>query len=796
MKAKTILTKLSYGIALAMAVSLPASAVSISQTPLFVSASADPNVMLLVDTSGSMDNIVWADGYDGTVTYPDWSNSWDPADGNVFYSSVTTGTCSTGWKQGQSGPTTKCLKLPDPVGGGNTRYSGNYLDYLYATYANGTDLTTGTIPNQTRMQVARAAATNLVDTTTGVRFGVSQFYGPSSQNYGHGATIDANCGSSTSTIDTKISGYTASTNTPLAEALYEITRYFRGLSSYYHTNTTYTSPIQYRCQHNFAVVITDGYPTRDTNFPTNDPADVADTSRSLPNWDGLAPATASSDYPNFPQYSDGFQPSGNEGEEGYSLYLDDIAKFGYDTDFKTSGNDNDGGSYQDPHFPIQRMETYTIGFAQSNQMLEDAAAYGNGLYFTANNASQLNDALQQAIADAQYKGQAAAAAVATNSTRLDSGTRIYQARFDSSNWTGDLIAYGINSSTGLVNASADWSAKDKLPPSTNATVTYATRKIFTYDRTYSTTGKGIDFVWPSNYTSLTSGSDLNSSMVQALLANGPYAWNTTNTTQQNANQTYGSELAAWLRGSTSTGGTYNGGFRTRSSVLGDIVGSNPAFATDRDFGYKVLPGTEGSSYVTFRSALAYINRTPTVYVGANDGMLHAFNGNAGTEMFAYVPSSVFPALDDLATTNYNHKFYVNGSPRIGDAYLSGGWKTVLVGATGAGAKGVFALDVTYPSAFDANNVMWEFTDSDDADMGYVLGQPTIARLNDGNWYAIVGNGYDSTNDHAVLFLINLRTKAALKIDTGVGSSTSENGLSSPVPVNVNGDRITERHLCG
>jgi len=791
MNAKTTLTKLAYGIALGTTISLPASALSIAQTPLFVSASVDPNLMLLVDTSGSMDNAVWADGYDNTVTYPDWSYSWDPTDGNVGFSSIKQGSCSSGWKQGTNGATNKCLKLPDPAGGGNTRYDGNYLDYLFQTYANGTDLTTGTIPNETRMQVARAAATNLVTTTTGVRFGVAEFYGPSSQNYGYGATIDADCGSSTSTITSKISTYTANTNTPLAEALYEITRYFRGMSSYYHTGTTYTSPIQYRCQHNFAVVITDGYPTRDTQIPTDDPADVADTSHALPNWDGLAPATSRPLPGVVPQYSDGFQPAGTEAEEGYSLYLDDIAKFGYDIDFKTSGTDIDGGSYQDPKFLLQHMETYTIGFAQNNQMLQDAAEYGHGLYFTANNSAQLNAALQKAVADAQYKGQAAAAAVATNSTRLDSGTKIYQARFDSSNWTGDLLAYSINPSTGVINATADWSAKDKLPPSSNATVTSTSRKIVTFDRTYSTTGKGINFQWPSNYTALSSGTDFNSSMVQSLLTSGPYAWNTTNTTQQAANQTYGSELVAWLRGSTSTSGTYNGGFRNRSTVLGDIVGSNPTFETTQDFGYKVLPSTEGSSYVTFRQSLSYLNRTPTVFVGANDGMLHALNGNTGSELFAYVPSTTFPSLSALSASNYTHKYYVNGSPRIGDAYLYGSWKTILVGASGAGGKGIFALDVTYPSSFDASKVMWELTDSDDADMGYVLGQPTIIRMNDGNWYAVTGNGYGSTNNHAVLFLVNLATRAVTKIDTGVGSSTSQNGLSSPVPVDINGDRITD-----
>ena len=777
-------------------VNSPASAVSIADTPLFIGATVDPNVMLLVDTSGSMDNIIWADGYDNTVTYPDWSdsnNNYFATSGNNRFSNINQGSCASGWKKGDrpvSG-TNKCLRLPDPVGSDNTRYSGNYLNYLFDTYANNTDLTTGLIPSESRMEVAKTAAKDLVSQTTGVRFGTSSFFGPSSEDWGHGATVDAVCGSSNATLDSAIDGYTASTNTPLAEALYEVTRYFRGLSSFYVDDVNHTSPIQYRCQHNFSVVITDGLPTRDTTFATDDPDDPSD---NLPDWDGLSPNTTTAMYPNFPQYSDGFQPSGSEGDEGFSLYVDDIAKFGYDTDFKTSGNDDAGGSYQDPDFPTQSMETYTIGFAQNNQMLEDAAEYGNGLYFKANDASDLADALKNAIDDAKFKGQAAAAAVATNSTRLDTNTTIYQARFDSRDWSGDLLAFGLDEETGDVNPTPVWSAQALLPPSASATVTAASRNIVTYDTLNDT---GIPFQWPGDYTSLTAGTDLNSVMVQALLANAPFPANTTVAAEQTANQAYGTELVAYLRGATSSSGTYNPAFRSRNTVLGDIVNSNPTYVGTRDFGYKLIPGTEGTEYTTFRGTSAYRDRPPVVYVGANDGMMHAFDADTGTELFAYVPSAVYPNLDALTDSNYTHQYYVNGSPRSSDAYLSGAWKTVIVGAPGAGGRSVFALDITDPASFSESRVLWEFTGADDSDLGSVLGQPTIARMNDGSWVALVGNGYNSANDRAMLFIINLDDGTVLrKIDTGVGSAANQNGLSAPVPVDLDGDRITDTIYAG
>jgi type IV pilus assembly protein PilY1 len=797
MKTTFKLKAISSGLLIGLAGSTPAGAVSIADTPLFIGTAVDPNVMLLVDTSGSMDNIIWASGYDNTLTYPDWSNggaNYDPKNSNNRTGNHGKGAaCSDGWKEGKNATgKTKCLRLPDPAGGGDTRYTGNYLNYLFETYADNTDLAGGAIPNETRIQVARTASKDLVDKSSGVRFGTSSFYNPSDKNYGHGATIDEACDSNNAAaVKAAIDNYTASSSTPVAEALYEVTRYFRGLSSFYHDDTSYTSPIEYRCQHNFSVVITDGLPTRDTTFATNDPDDP---SGRLPDWDGLAPATTAAMHPHFPQYSDGFHPDGSEGEEGYSLYLDDIAKFGHDTDFKTSGNDNAGGSYQDPLFPLQSMETYTIGFAQSNQMLEDAAAYGNGDYVTANNATDLANALRNAIDNAKYKGQAAAAAVATNSTRLDTNTTIYQARFDSRDWSGDLLALSIDPDTGDVGLTPDWSAQNLLPPSASATVSAASRNIYTYDPTNSA---GIPFRWPSDYTALAAGSDLNSAMVQALLSNAPYAWNTGVGAEQAANQAYGAELLAYLRGDTSNNGSYNSAFRSRKTVLGDIVNSNPAFVGGRDFGFRSLPGTEGTDYLAFRNTSAYKNTIPVVYVGANDGMLHAFNADTGTELFAYVPSTVFPKLDALADSTYTHQYYVNGSPRVSDAYLGASWKTLLVGAPGGGGRSVFALDITSPTAFSESKVLWEFTSGDDPDLGYVLGQPTIARMNDGSWVALVGNGYNGVNDRAMLFIINLADGTLLKkIDTTVGSSLSPNGLSAPVPVDIDGDKITDSIYAG
>ena len=170
-----------------------------------------------------------------------------------------------------------------------------------------------------------------------------------------------------------------------------------------------------------------------------------------------------------------------------------------------------------------------------------------------------------------------------------------------------------------------------------------------------------------------------------------------------------------------------------------------------------------------------------IYVGANDGMLHGFDAVTGVERFAYVPSTLIGELNQLPAPGYRHRYFVDGYLFAGDAYITRGgaprWATVLVGTTGAGGKTVFALDVTDPHSFDENDVLWEFTDPD---LGYTIGQPTIARMRDGTWVAVFGNGYGSDNNRAVLFIVDLQTGALLKkIDTGVGSGANPNGLSTP-----------------
>lgn len=374
---------------------------------------------------------------------------------------------------------------------------------------------------------------------------------------------------------------------------------------------------------------------------------------------------------------------------------------------------------------------------------------------------------------------ASSASVATNSTSLLSGSNIYQAKFNSGEWYGELIAYPI-SLTGVISPQT-WNAGTKL-----ASPTAASRIIITYNPTIA---DGAPFLW----------ANLTAAQQTAIQGADSVA-----TAQSRLN---------YLRGEASNEGTAASNFRERpTSKLGDIVNSSPQYVGDPSGQYELSQFllnayVTDSSYLAFRTA--NLGRTPVIYAGANDGMLHGFNActiavgctaaDQGTELLAYVPSSVYSNLRSLSLQGYTHKYFVDGSPAVADANVSGNWKTVLVGGLNAGGRGVFALDVTNPSIFSQGNaatiVLWEFNDSHDADMGYTYAKPLIAKMNNGKWAAIVGNGYNSANGIAKLFILYIEegvdgtwnASDFVKINTKAGSAALPNGLASVNAIDRDGD---------
>jgi len=769
-----------------------AATLSIPDSPLTVTTFTVPNIMFILDDSGSMNNIIWDTAYLPTTAYTDWSSTWSPTNGNVFLSALSKGSCGAGFLEGKNGGNNRCLKLPDPLGGGNTRYHGNYLNYLFETYGvNATDKDlTAIIPTDFRMNVARNVSANVINSSTNMKFCLQTF------NFQQAGSIDVACTTTKATVTTAIAALTANSWTPLAESYYEVTRYFRGLD-------TYTSPITERCQKNYAIVVTDGYPTFDNNFPNNDPDDPGSI---LPNWDGLAPNTTIADFnaSTIPQYSDGFSNNGgSQGNEGFTLFLDDIAKFGFDIDLRKAPDlDSSGMSFDAADYPKQNLVTFTVGFALNNQMLQDAATYGDGQYFQANDAAGLMTALTGALTDIQGR-TSASAAVAASSGFISSDTGIYFGRYNSGTATGQLLYYKLDPLTGQLittgpgPAGSLWDAGALIPSAD-------TRNIHSFNGQ-----NAVSFKWAAT----TSATTLTTAQQTAIGS------------EKVLEYIRGDQNCEVLSAGTCASGTKD--LRDRISRLGTIVNSQPLFVgapgnlypdSWGDGSTSIPENCVGCEYSTFVNNPTNKNRNPMVYFGANDGMLHAVDAATGIEKFAYIPSSVISNLKDLSSTTYTHKFFVDGSANVIDAFIggnTGSWFSILIGSLNKGGQGVFALDVTNPANFaDPTKVAyWEFTDSADADLGFTYARPAIIRMHNNRWAAVFGNGYNnsiaenisdtdiSATGHASIFVVFLEgpsgangawnTADFVKFDTLIGTVATPNGIGSVTPIDIDGDKIAD-----
>lgn len=497
--------------------------------------------------------------------------------------------------------------------------------------------------------------------------------------------------------------------------------------------------------------------------------------------------------------------------DGIKYTLADVARYYYTTDLSSYANNVVPDTYDPATW--QHMVTYTVAFGLHgnlsdtdgdgwpNPALAENGNWGNplapapslcsggggdcpekiddlwhaaynskGTFISAKNPAEVINGLRNALKDISNR-VSSLAAVSLNSGSISSLSKLYQAKFNSYTWEGFLEAKNV--SGGAVGSVA-WEAGSLLPSATS-------RVILTNDGS-----AGVPFEWSS----------LSSSEQTAL-----------NTNSSGTVDGLGSLRLNYLRGD-GTNELVNGGtFRNRQTTkLGDIINSAPQYVSNEDFGYP--DNLESVAYSSFVSSKA--SRTPMVYVGANDGMLHGFDGATGVEKMAYVPTKVYSNLSKLTASTYSHRYFVDGTPTIGDAFYGGAWHSVLVGGLNSGGQGIYALNVTDPTQFSEGNasslVMWEFTDANDSDLGYTFSRPNIVKMADGSWAAVFGNGYNNTEADgnasstgaAVLYIVNVQTGALIKkISTGVGSSqdptgaSRPNGLATVTPVDVNQDGITD-----
>lgn len=429
--------------------------------------------------------------------------------------------------------------------------------------------------------------------------------------------------------------------------------------------------------------------------------------------------------------------------DGHSDTLADVAMYYYKTDLRTTMANNLPSNYIDTA-NWQHMVTYGISFgvegsldpddypkcglgglcpggtgaedswpepvSETQTTIDDlwhATVNGHGLFINAADPEKLVAALMSIRNDIQIR-LGSASAVSTNSVQRQVGTRLYQGTYHSGRWSGDLLAKPIDVNTGAVQ-NAVWSAQARLELKN-----WAERAIFTFDTDLEV---GNEF----KYSSLTAAQ-------KSLLS---------------ADDAMVQKMIDYLRGDQAlevqmkNGGT----FRDRDCKLGDITHSEPVY------------------------------KDGVIYVGANDGMLHAFDDSNGDEIFAYIPSFVFNNLKLLTDTAYPHRYYVDCTPYAATISSGESLKALLVGGLGKGGKGIYCLDITNAkdmpkTSWDSTkaNVEWEYPDANDDDLGYTYSRPFIVntKAEDAGWVVIFGNGYNSVSEEAVLYVLDAESGDLLR----------------------------------
>ena len=638
-------------------------------------------------------------------------------------------------------------------------------------------------------------------------------------------------GSARSSWYSSLYGMSTSGSTPIRQALHAIGKMYANRSPYNYSAGN--EVIQFPCQQNFTFVTTDGYwngaaaedvvnndnkessarfcsrakgcvdPSAQSlnsladvalywyNGGSNDR--VASLRDSLENWserDGLVAAAAGENTRlHMNTYALGL---GVDGIMNYEPKYDTAPTPGGDfhkliTGVTTGCPWNGGGAYVWPN-PITGEESGSAAYQSRVDDLWHAAINGHGKYFSASDPLQVIDGLRSALSNIEVKIGAAAAAATSTPNVSQSDNDIFAATFTTVRWYGELQGKKIDVLTGEVLPKVEWNSSEIVGRKVAAASD--TRRILMLDvengglKDFDYAGMTpAEQAWFSNKCSLLAQCPTLDTAQRKIVDNGANIVNWLRGQQQHANDTL-------LRAYTKTATIPAGLAAPLPIVLGDIASSKPAYLRDPRKAY-----TE-SSYFTYQEDNQ--DRQPTVFVGANDGMLHAFDAATGEELWAYAPRITMKKLYAQASTTYatSHQFTVDGSPEVADVKIGDRWRAVLVAGLNAGGRGYYALDVTDPANPEA---LWELCADPavcsginyDADIGLSFGSAQIGVWKDGagvqHWAAFLSSGYNNVpgtdgvaggSGKGYVFVVDIATGAVLaKVSTGSGDTTTPSGLA-------------------
>ena len=374
----------------------------------------------------------------------------------------------------------------------------------------------------------------------------------------------------------------------------------------------------------------------------------------------------------------------------------------------------------------QFINSYVVGFNENAQLLQEAAYNGNGFFFEANNAVELFLSIEYALQDILRK-ISAGSAVAVVSTERGTDNRLYRGKFMPVDWDGYLECYALPYSDG---DGALWEAGSILQSRSPVS-----REIFT--------AIGSEYIYfSSSYAS----------KLRALM--------------NVATDDEAAALIDWARGEDVAG------LRDRQGwILGDIVHSTPVV---------VGPPAGFEATESFRDFyVANEFRRKMVYVGANDGMIHAFDADDGEEAWAFVPQFALPSFTVMADSGYCHTYTCDQTVSVKDVQVDGQWQTILVSGGREGGGSIFALNVTDPNA---PTVLWQNT----LPNGLPYESEVVICSIGGNATVLVGSGLDEVDQKAFIYSYDIKT-GLFNGEIGLNGGKLRNKGSKPAVMDLNLD---------
>lgn len=692
-------------------------------TDLYIAEGAgiEPNILIMFDNSGSMGEYVTTRYYQNSETYAagpvpivnrDTVYRKQGSNFNLFANDIANVACArartaltnTGHYSG--GTNASC------GGTSRTLWTGNYRNYIDS----------GGDRSEKKIDIAKTVMESFLNAINGVRIGAFVF------NNNDGGRVQTTVKSLTDTeraqLITDFNAITPETWTPLAETLYEIGLYFKGGRSYFNSGVNYISPIQYSCQKNYVIIITDGNSTQDRNSVLANGATVSGTVYpAIRDTDGDQKEPIGA--PNDPDYAD-------EGSD----YLDDVAKYLYDNDLRS---DLTG---------LQNIITYTIGFTSGSNvdLLERTAINGHGRYYYAQDAQTLSFAFQNIVDEILEDTSSFVAPVVPvdRMERTQSGHYIYIALFKPKNhkmWSGNVKKFQIADNGDILDAAA----RPAVDPSTH--------QFYPAIRSFWTDVNVLD------------GGDAERGGVGAILLNRDFSTNprkiyTYNTDIGNSVLTDSSNAFDKTNSFVTPARLGLGTDTSERDKLVDFVYGYDSYDEDGNGVTNEKRDWILGSFLHSKPFVVHYDTMDVLFAGANDGMLHAFNDSTAGELWGFIPPVLLDKLHALHEDVL--ELFVDGSPKCYISRYANGniEKVILIFGLRRGGNRYYALDVTDPLV---PKFLWEInpnaTGSPYAKMGQSWSTPNMGQVacqtgdphcvGGKRWVAFIAGGFDTDHDNDI-----------------------------------------------